>query len=239
LDGNGRPFLVPDVIERLLSVFTSEIEARVVVVEGARQSFCMGQDPSGLDVQSTRPGETGNGATLERFATLLRSIQRSPRPVIALVSGPAHGGGLGLAAAADLVLATPSATFALPETLLGLVPAIVFPVAVRRIGISRARWIALGGATWTAAEAHGSGLVDEVTDDLEGTLARHLQRLARMDARAVAAVKRLAATHETSPQAYQAEAVGTFLQLLASDETRSRLRRFAAGSAPWLPEDEP
>jgi enoyl-CoA hydratase/carnithine racemase len=224
-DARGRPRLTPGLVAGLAAALAAEREARVVALEGGPGAFC-----EGLDLDAPGPGEAPE---LERFAALLRAIEGGPRPVIALVDGPALGGGVGLAAAADVVLATPRATFGLPETLLGLVPATVLPVVVRRLGPAGARRLALGAATLSAAEAWRLGLVDEVTDDLEPALARCVERLARMDPRALAEVKALVARYHGTPEAYGADAAGRFRALWASPATRERLARFSAGDTPW------
>jgi polyketide biosynthesis enoyl-CoA hydratase PksH len=228
--GNGR--LNTGLVERLLANLRLETEAVIVTLEGVGEAFC-----EGLDMELLADGVDSTTA-LEQFADLLHAIEATPRPVIALVNGPAWGGGVGLAAAADLVLASPRATFGLPEVLFGLVPAMVFPVLVRRVGHARARWLALSAATLTAGEAHRLGLVDELTDDLEGALARHSRRLERLDPRAMAAVKSMAVAHASSRAGYREHAVGAFQHLAASAQTRERIDRFLNGQTPWPPRGE-
>jgi enoyl-CoA hydratase/carnithine racemase len=237
-DERGGASLTPDIVERLHAQLSQEGDARIVTLEGGPAGFCTGLDLDALAAQAEalRPGATG--ARLGRYATLLDAIERGPRPVIALVDGPVAGGGIGIAAAADLVLATPRSTFALPEALLGLIPAMAFPVLARRVGVPRARWLALGAATLSAAEALRIGLVDQVTDDLEAALEPYARRLLRMDRRALAEVKRLAADHHGPAGVDRADAVARFERLLGSRETRDRLARFASGETPW-PEDGP
>ena len=223
-------------IEDLVAALAEQTEARVVTLEGDGGVFCEGFDLTLL----AQPAAGDIGVTvLERFGALLDAIAATPRPVIALVDGPAMGGGVGLAAAADLVVATPRATFGLPEALFGLVPAMVFPVLARRVGAPQARWLALGAASLSASDAWRLGLVDELADDLETTLRRHLQRLSRMDPRAVAAVKAMAAAHDAAPASYRAHAAASFRRLRASDETRERINRFMAGDTPWPETPEP
>src|SRR5205814_4751005 len=123
-------------------------------------------------------------------------------PVFALVDGPALGGGLGVAASADVVLATRRAVFGLPEALIGLIPVFALPPVAARAGIARARLLAMGGPTLNADEALRIGLVDEVVDDLEAATARYAARLARMDARSIGAVKRLVADTESFGAGY-------------------------------------
>jgi enoyl-CoA hydratase/carnithine racemase len=195
---------------------------------------------TGLDLEALTGPDEGRApccaSYLSRYEALLTALERRPEPVVALVDGPALGGGLGVAAVADLVLASPHASFALPETLVGLIPALVFPVVARRVGVPRARLLALGGKPLTAAAALDWGLIDAIAQDLEGALQPYLQRFVRMDNRAVSAVKALVATHFAVPPAYPDDATERFVELATSRETRARLRRFAAGEAPWQEE---
>jgi enoyl-CoA hydratase/carnithine racemase len=154
------------------------------------------------------------------------------------VDGPALGGGAGIAAAADLVIASPRATFALPETLLGLIPAAAFPPIARRVGVARARRLALGAPPLDAEEARLAGLADQVAVDLEAAADAHVRRFARLDPRAVGAMKTLVARHFAAPPAYAADARAAFVALLGSEATAGRIRRFAAGLAPWADDED-
>jgi enoyl-CoA hydratase/carnithine racemase len=223
-------------VDALAQALAADVDARIVVIEGAPGAFCEGLD---LDVIAAEPGSSTRGslaradAGVGQLAALLDALQASPRVVIAVVDGPALGGGLGLAAAADLVLASPAASFALPEALVGLLPAVVFPFVARRVGVAVARRLALGGERLSAAEALRLGLVDACSDDLSRELGRHVRRLGRTDARAIGAIKALTAEHFGADGAYRAAAVARFVELLGSDETRRRVRRLAEGLAPW------
>jgi polyketide biosynthesis enoyl-CoA hydratase PksH len=121
----------------------------------------------------------------------------------------------------------------MPEALFGLIPAVILPVVARRVGPARARWLALSALTVSAAEAWRIGLVDEVSDDPEAALDRYARRFDRIDLRAVAEVKRLAAAHDATPQGYHERAALAFERLLVSAETRARVNRFLAGQTPW------
>jgi len=227
-DERGQQRLSPALVERLIAELEADSDASAVVLEGGGDAFCEGLDLSALaerDIEAT--------AALGRFADLLDAIERTPRPVVALVDGAAMGGGVGLAAAADLVLAGPRATFGLPEALFGLIPAMVFPVLARRIGHARSRWLALSARTLTAEEAWRIGLVDEVADDLEAALDRHARRLERLDPRAMAAIKRIAALHASTIAAYRESAAALFHELLERPEARERIARFLEGRTPW------
>jgi polyketide biosynthesis enoyl-CoA hydratase PksH len=196
--------------------------SRLIVLAGSPGVFCEGA--------ALPPA----GELSDSFAELLRAIQRAPCPVVALVDGVAFGGGVGLAAAADLVLATRRARFGLPESLLGLIPAVVFPVLARRVGMPRARLLALGAEPLTADQAKEWGLVDELCDDLETVLARWAGRFGRMDRRSLAAVKALVAEHYATMPDYERDASLRQSALLLSTETVERVGRFLAGEAPWV-----
>jgi enoyl-CoA hydratase/carnithine racemase len=204
-------------------------DARLAVLEGVPGSFC-----AGLDIERLGGPDPDLGAAdVETFTQVLDLLRRGPQLVVALVDGAALGGGVGLVAAADLVIASPRATFALPEMFLGLVPAAVFPHVVRRIGVPRARLMAFGAPPLDAHEAKAAGLVDVVSDNPQSTLARYTARLLRSDARAVGAFKALIAKHFDEPRGYRAEAMALFAELLASEITRRRLALYAEGHAPW------
>jgi enoyl-CoA hydratase/carnithine racemase len=209
-------------IDRLGAALGTEPEARLVVVEGEGGVFCEG---GALD-DATEPRPRSFGA-------LLAALERDPRPVIALVDGAALGAGVGLAAAADLVLATHRSRFGLPEALLGLVPAMVFPPLARRIGVARARRLALGAEPLTAEEAYRVGLVDELSDELPAAFARHERRLVRMDKAALASLKALVGRHFGTPAGYDEDAALVLIERMAHADTRDRIRRFLAGETPW------
>ena len=237
-DSAGRSRLNPELILQLKSLLESQRDARLVTIEGTPGSFC-----EGLDLELLRLDGDGQSASawaesaLQDLEVLLAAIAYTPRPVVALVDGQALGGGLGIAAAADLVIATPRASFALPEAVVGLIPAVVFPFVAHRIGVARARLLALGSPPLNAAQALEFGLVDEIAEDLEAALSRYARRFIRMDSRAIGTFKKLVATHyEPSPH-YKADALKSFSNLLETKETRRRITRFYSGASPWDEED--
>jgi methylglutaconyl-CoA hydratase len=138
--------------------------ARVVVLSGAGAVFSAGADLSWMRaVRDASFEENLSGA--RRLAELLRAIDTLPQATIAAVNGPAVGGALGLIAACDIVIAVESAHFAFTEARLGLVPAVVSPYVVRRIGHAAARRLFVSSTRFTVEEAFRIGLVDEATNN--------------------------------------------------------------------------
>ena len=143
-------------------------DVRAIVLRGAGGTFCAGGDVKDMRRALAVPkGE--RRARLEElsraFGELLGRLDGAPQVVIAAVEGTAMGGGLGLVSVADVVCATESARFGLPETTLGLVPAQIAPFVVRRIGLAAAKRFALTGASFGTAEAREIGLVHHVCSD--------------------------------------------------------------------------
>jgi enoyl-CoA hydratase/carnithine racemase len=181
---------------RALDQALARPEVRVVVVRGDAQGFCGGMDLSEISETSSNPeghGELRQSATQD-FVELLETLLYATPITVAVVEGPAMGGGVGLLAACDLVLATEQASFALPELLLGLVPAMILPVLAERLGLHQAKRWAIAQATWQAVEANHRGLVDQLVsvERLDAELKRTMRSLLRVHPRGVTALKRFA-----------------------------------------------
>jgi methylglutaconyl-CoA hydratase len=138
----------------------------VLLVEGEGTVFCAGADLAYMRDQ----GQANPEANLENARELGRMFQRLagfPAPVASYVRGAAIGGGLGLAVCSDFVLADPSTTFATSEVLLGLVPAVISPYVVRRLGLAQASPLMFTGRRFNAGEALAMGLVNRVVEPAE------------------------------------------------------------------------
>jgi len=179
-----------ELIAELAEAFADVGEARAVVLAGEGPSFCAGADVEWMRA-SALLSEEENVADALRLRRLLQAIDGCPAPVVARVQGHAFGGAVGLVAAADIAIASPDAVFAFSETRLGLVPAVISPFALARIGPAQARRYFLTGETFDAATALRIGLVHEVAADLDTALDRVLDALLAGGPEAVRAAKRL------------------------------------------------
>jgi enoyl-CoA hydratase/carnithine racemase len=177
------------VLAGLLNDAEASTACRVIVFEGQEGSFCQGMDLSYL---VAHPDEDVSGEAHE-FARCLDCLRRLRQVVIAAVDGSVNGGGVGLAAAADVVVATARSTFGLPEVVLGLVPAIVLPVLLERMPPHQARRLALSGSV-EASRAAAMGLVDHVVaepEKLERKVRAVIKHALRCSPDSVADVKHL------------------------------------------------
>ena len=175
----SRP-LVADMVE-ILESFRHSDEVRAVVLTATGTTFCSGAD------LSDPPVGTGPGS----YSHLLALLWEYPKPVIAAVNGHVRAGGLGLLAVSDISFAVPASTFAFTEVRIGVAPAMISVVCLRKMTpASGARYL-LTGEKFGAAEAVGCGLVGSLTDDLPGSVATLLADFALCEPQALAATRGL------------------------------------------------
>src|ERR1041385_57604 len=144
----------------------SPTDLRAVVLAGEGQSFCAGADIDWLRAAMQLDGE-GNEQDAMAMADMFEQIDTCPVPVIARVQGAALGGGMGLCAASDVVIAESGARFGFTETRLGILPAVISPFVIAKIGESHARALFPGGRRFDAVRAQRMGLVHEVVEGLD------------------------------------------------------------------------
>lgn len=187
-------------------------DVRLAVLEGAGPAFCAGAD---LDWMRRMAGfsRDENIADAARAARMFDALDALPIPLIGRIHGAAIGGGVGLAAVCDIVIAAKDATFALSETTLGLVPAMISPYLVRKMGLSATRALALHGQRFDVRQAQRAGLVHYVASiaNLESVVEEMVGRFSTASPQATAATKALlrrVAMHEPSDvQAMTAAAI--------------------------------
>jgi methylglutaconyl-CoA hydratase len=174
------------------SVASSPDRARAIVLAGAGSMFCAGADVTWMakTVEYTQPENVRDATAMSRMFAAIDSL---PVPVIGRVHGAALGGGAGLAAVCDIVVADNQAVFGFTETKLGIVPAVISPFALAKIGRSAARELFLTGARFSAARAREIGLVHAVVpaSDLDATVDSYVRELLTAGPEAVAAAKSL------------------------------------------------
>jgi methylglutaconyl-CoA hydratase len=165
---------------------------RVIVLGGAGQAFCSGADLAWM-AKAVAYTHRENLSDAEDLARMLERLDTLPMPVIGRVHGAALGGGVGLAAICDIAIAAEDAVFALSEVRLGILPAVISPYVLRKIGASAARELFLTGSRFTAARAREIGLVHEVVSAaaLDAAVERRVRDVLAAGPQAVAAAKAL------------------------------------------------
>jgi isohexenylglutaconyl-CoA hydratase len=180
-----RNALAPELVaelDQVLAQAEADTELRALVLRGAQGFFCAGGNIGNFQARlDAAPGADDPVATRNRaFGHFMQRLAALPVPVLALVEGAAMGGGMGLACAADIVLATRDAKFALSETTLGIIPAQIAPFVVARLGLRGAQRLGLTGERVHGDAALRLGLVDALADDgaaLDALAAQWLTRI--------------------------------------------------------------
>jgi methylglutaconyl-CoA hydratase len=206
-------------IADLTQAFTDVGDARAVVLAGDGETFCAGADiewqRSAIDL--TYEENVEDALKLYRMC---EAIDRCPAPVVARIQGYALGGGSGLAACADVAVAATDATFGFTEVKLGIVPAVISPFVLPKIG-QHARRYFLTGERFDAHTALRIGLVHEVADDLDAAVHVVVEQLLSSGPNAVREAKELVRAHPDGDETAHIAA-----RMRTSDEGQQRLRAF-------------
>jgi methylglutaconyl-CoA hydratase len=184
-----------ETIEHLHDVFariTAADDVRAVVLAGEGKVFCGGAD-IGWMRESLELSFDANVADAERMSDMFRAIDNCPKPVIGQIHGAALGGGAGLAAVCDVAIAADDTVLGFTEVKLGIIPAVISPFVLAKIGTSHARALFLTGERFDARRAKHIGLVHEVVPPVElGAAVEHcLEELFTAGPAAVRAAKLL------------------------------------------------
>jgi len=218
----------------LLVAAEASPSCRVLVIESAGPDFCRGMDLGAI----RREAGQDQVDNLKRYAECMLRLTTCTKAVCSVVDGPVMGGGVGLVAAADVVIATEAAEFSLPECTFGLIPAMVMPLLARRMPPQKAQWLALAARALDVHEAHRLGLVDTVVrrSELQRALRRQIKGWLRMGP---SAISRLGRFSETTAGLPLAEALSCGVKRTAEDlletETLGAIEAFFTGELPsWF-----
>lgn len=186
----------PILIRELTEVFQSLAAApdvRAVVLRGEGKGFCAGGDLNWMR-EMTGYGPAENMEDARRLGRMLKAIWACPHPVIARLHGAVYGGGTGITAAADIAVAEAGTTFCFSEVRHGMIPAMIAPFVLRRIGESAARRYFLTAEPFDAPTALRMGLISEVVDPgagLDAAVQRVVDHILQNGPEAITACKRL------------------------------------------------
>ena len=182
--------LNPELISELLNFFkkTEDSNYRAVVLSGKGKSFCSGADLIGLQDESIFTHEE-----LNKLFSLLETMITLSIPVLTQIQGFTVGGGLGLIACSDVVIAETNSQFRFSETSLGLVPSIISPFILRKIGLSQAQFLMLTAQSFSAERAQEIGLVHFIGDSTECSefVKKTINNFKKLDPQALFQTKKL------------------------------------------------
>ena len=208
-----------ELIGELAEAFSDVGDARAVVLSGEGKSFCAGADVEWQRAAIDLSYEE-NVEDAMRLYRMCETIDRCPAPVVARVQGYALGGGSGLVACADIAIAAPDAVFGFSEVKLGIIPAVISPFVLPKIGQYARRYF-LTGERFDADTALRIGLVHELDADLDGAVERVVGELLTAGPQAVREAKRLVRERPGGEETAQIAA-----RLRAGDEGQEGLRAF-------------
>jgi methylglutaconyl-CoA hydratase len=220
--------MIAEMTEAFLEADADEA-VRAVTLSGEGQSFCAGAD-LGWMKRSAELDETGNERAAMDLSRLMAAIAGCRKPVIALVNGPAYGGGVGLVACCDIALASQTAAFVLSEVRLGIIPAVISPYVVAAIGARQCRRWFLTAEKMDAQTALGIGLVHRCVapSELPSAAEEIVAHLLKGGPRALAEAKELIALVADRPidGALRSETVRRIARQRASAEGKEGIAAF-------------
>jgi methylglutaconyl-CoA hydratase len=211
---------------------------RVVVIGGRGASFCAGADLQWMKAMAAFTRDE-NLREAQALADLFFTVYESPKPIVARVHGAALGGGAGLVAACDIPVAALGTQFGFTEVRLGIVPSVISPYVVSKIGESAARELFLTGERFEAVRACEIGLIRQAVpeEDLDATVENRVQELLKAGPRAIAEAKSLirevAFRRVEDVQRYTVERIA---DVRVSPEGQEGMRAFLEKRKPyWVP----
>lgn len=213
--------------------------ARVAVLRGEGQHFCAGADLTWMS-KMVGYSHDQNVRDAKAMAAMFQALDTLPIPLIGRIHGAALGGGAGLAAVCDIVVASDTAQFGFTEAKLGILPAVISPFTVAKIGASAARELFLTAARFGAARAREIGLVHAVCPeaDLDTAIDGYMREILTSAPEAVSAAKTLIAqVAGRSPRDVADLTTETIARHRVGTEGQSGMRAFLAKRpAPWAPD---
>ena len=219
------------VIEELTEWFThvnDDDDIYAVVLTGQGRHFCAGADLNWMQKVAQYTKEE-NISDSQKMAAMFHCIDQCKKPVVGRINGSAFGGGVGLVAVCDVVVAQEMAVFAFSEVKLGIVPAVISTYVIPKIGVSHARSLFVTGERFSAEKAYEIGLVHKVCalEELDTTVNKYTTLLASSGPHATTAVKEMIQTWLIMPSDdYRAYTASLIADLRASKEGKEGIKAF-------------
>lgn len=225
-------------LTRSFDMLGSDPSCRMVLLKANGPSFCAGADINWMQRTAQYTPEQ-NLAEAQNLALMMKTLNDFPKPLLALVQGATVGGGVGIVACCDVVVASDAASFRLSEVKLGIVPAVISPYVVRAIGVRAARRYFLTAEPFNATEAKSLGLIHELVPDrmMTAAAAKLVERISQGGPKAQSAAKDLLRRVDASAidDDLISFTIGLIAKLRASPEGREGLSAFLEKRNPKWP----
>jgi methylglutaconyl-CoA hydratase len=225
-------------LRKTLFELGNEDAVRVIVLGGRGPAFCAGADLEWMKA-TAGAGREENLREAQAMADLFFTVYNSPKPIVARVHGAALGGGSGLVAACDIAVAALGTRFGFTEARLGILPAVISPYVIGKIGESAARELFLTGERFEAVRAHEIGLIRAAVPEpdldaaVDGRVGELLQSGPRAMAEAKALIREVAWRRVEDVQRYTVERIA---DIRVSPEGQEGIRAFLEKRKPsWSP----
>lgn len=220
-------------LNQVLNQIEKNPSCHAIVIQGYEGYFCTGIDLKEISTLFSQPDKLKAWTSL--YMATLKRLTTSPKIIISVVDGKAFAGGVGIASAADYVIGTNNSQFKLTELCWGLLPAMVAPFLIRRIGFQKAYALALTHRTLSAAEACQIGLLDELSDDPANSLQNFLKRIHPIDLKTLKEFKdHFYNNHWKISKEMEQQAIEKTTQLLQSPAVQARIEAFIQHQIlPW------
>ncbi len=205
-----------------------EKDTRIIVLTGKGKSFCAGADLNWMKSMAKYSKEE-NIRDSRLLSDLFESIYNCQKPVIGHINGHAFGGGLGLFAVCDIVIAVPDCIFAFSEVKLGIIPAVISTYIVRRIGLSNMRRLFITGERFDSAYAKEIGLIDYIVPEgeIDEKIQKYIELLRLSGPKAIVEVKKLVDAYEKMEiEKYKQHTIKKIAELRVSEEGQEGINAF-------------
>jgi methylglutaconyl-CoA hydratase len=230
-----------ELIGRISSAFErvdASPEVRIVILRATGRVFCAGADIGWMQRAAANVFEE-NLEDARRFAAMMATVARCRKPVIARIQGAAYGGGVGMACAADIAIASRRARFCVSEAKFGILPAVIGPYLINAIGLRQAQRLAVTCSVVDAAEALALGIIQQAVDEseLDSAIERCVAELLQTGPLAQGSIKRLFGQLHVGPITSEVQELTaqTISNVRSGDEARAGFEAFVAKRAPpWV-----
>jgi len=217
-------------LNQILDIVEKNSEIKMLVLKGQNQIFCTGMD---FNEVANAKGAM-QGAFSDIYIKALNRISLLSKTVVAVVDGKVNAGGVGFVAASDYVITTQKSQFTLSEAMFGLLPAMVLPYLIRRIGYQKAYTMTLTSGAVTGAEAKEIYLADELTDNIDESIRRLLLKVERVNESTLKTMKQYFRKLWIIDQNMEETAMNQLKELVTKPEVVKNITDFVTnGKFPW------